>query len=891
MARRPRILFLDAYDSFSNNITALLTTLLQADVSVLPIDSPLLLGHPSSASEAGDDNGDDEALYRRFAAELSRYDALVCGPGPGHPANDADVGVMRLVWSLADEHLLPVLGVCLGFQSLVAACDGGVGRLRRGLHGMVREIVHRGDGDGGGYDDDGSGGGGGADDESEGDIFRGVGRFKATLYHSLCGDVGQGQVGSEEEWREKRWRPFRRCADLVPLAWVEEDRGDGHGHGGMERILMAVKHRTKPFWGVQYHPESVCTEEEGNKVVVNWFREAQRWNELRGRVPVMEGQGLARAATKPSLLSQLACVASEDKQWWEVLDTDPVLHSMTVQLPRGVQVPDIVEAIDHEGLERIILDSANAAPATSRADVRGRYSIIGAGLEEALRLEHHTGDDYAIAKIGRLRGLPVNLSQQVPLARYGSIWALIAGFHDARRLDAPEPSTTPFVGGFMGYITYEQGLSDIGVSLEYPRPHHRPDVCLAWITKSIVVDHLLGVVHVQHLRSSGSENDSWLEKTAGRLLSLQGSQRRPSFDLWKEAQAPQFPKTRRPSRSTAIQTPLTKEYETKVRVCQEYIAAGESYELCLTDQTTITRPLSDPPLTETTAFPQPRSNNKQRRQSATSPSPSLCPSWSLFKRLRTRQPAPFASYLRLGGATLVSASPERFLTYDRAGRCSMRPMKGTVRKSEAVATLVQAERILHVPKEEAENLMIVDLVRHDLHGVCGAGNVSVPRLLKVEEYQSVFQMITVVEGQLPSSGEGGDNNNNSGGAGGARGGGYTGLDVLAASLPPGSMTGAPKKRSCEILRQVEGFKERGLYSGVVGYMCATGRGDWSVTIRSLFRWDDEQVVVSNDEGEERHEVWRIGAGGAVTILSTPDGEREEMFTKLAGPLRVFGEAC
>jgi para-aminobenzoate synthetase len=208
-------------------------------------------------------------------------------------------------------------------------------------------------------------------------------------------------------------------------------------------------------------------------------------------------------------------------------------------------------------------------------------------------------------------------------------------------------------------------------------------------------------------------------------------------------------------------------------------------------------------------------------------------------------------------------------------------MKGTVRKSEAVSTLAQAETILHVPKEEAENLMIVDLVRHDLHGVCGAGNVVVPQLLRVEEYQSVFQMVTVVEGQLPGREEGE----------GTGKGAFTGLDVLGASLPPGSMTGAPKKRSCEILREIEGHQERGLYSGVVGYMCATGRGDWSVTIRSLFRWDDEQVVVAGEEGEEKQEVWRIGAGGAVTILSTPDGEREEMFTKLAGPLRVFGEAC
>ncbi|KAK4137616.1 ADC synthase [Trichocladium antarcticum] len=640
---------------------------------------------------------------------------------------------------------------------------------------------------------------------------------------------------------------------------------------------MAVKHRTRPFWGVQYHPESVCTEAEGNRVILNWFREAQRWNRARGRVPVTRGHGLARAATKPSLLSQLADVGCGAEQgasgeWWEVLGADPVLHSVTVTLPRGVQVPDIVEAVSSEESERIVLDSANAAPATSRADVRGRYSIVAAGLDEALRIEHHTGDDYATARLKCVAGMPVDLSQQISLARYGNIWRLIAAFHESRHLDAAAHTDTPFVGGFMGYITYEQGLADIDVPLEQPRSHHRPDVCLAWVTKSIVVDHLLGVVHVQHLRAGASctETDSWSDKTASKVLSLQ-SQRRSSLNSRKDTLPPRFPKTRRPSRSTAIATPVTKEYEAKVRVCQEYIAAGESYELCLTDQTTITRPLGDPP---PTATPFPR---KQQRRASTTTAPSSS-SWSLFKLLRTRQPAPFASYLRLHGATLVSASPERFLTYDRAGRCSMRPMKGTVRKSEAVSTLAQAEAILHVPKEEAENLMIVDLVRHDLHGVCGAGNVAVPQLLRVEEYQSVFQMVTVVEGQLPARAKGAPP-------------GYTGLDVLAASLPPGSMTGAPKKRSCEILREIEGPQERGLYSGVVGYMCATGRGDWSVTIRSLFRWDDEQVAVSGEDGEERHEVWRIGAGGAVTILSTPDGEREEMFTKLAGPLRVFGEAC
>ncbi|KAK3359241.1 ADC synthase [Lasiosphaeria hispida] len=530
------------------------------------------------------------------------------------------------------------------------------------------------------------------------------------------------------------------------------------------------------------------------------------------------------------------------EQWWESLETDAEVRSMAVPLPRAIQVPNIVEAVDLEGSERIVLDSANAASgASARADVRGRYSIIAAGLGKAPRIEYHTGDDYVVVKLPDARDMPASLSQRVPLAPYGDIWGFVASFHEARQIEASESTSPPFVGGFMGYITYEQGLSDIGISPGTSRRHHRPDVCLVWVTKSLVVDHLTGIVHIQQLQSRRLETDTWLESTTAKLMSLLHT-----FQPKKETPI----KPRRLPRSTSIQPPLTHDYEAKVTLCQEYIAAGESYELCLTDQTTITRARSD------------------------APTP-----WTLYKSLRTRQPAPFASYLRLGAATLLSASPERFLRYSAAGLCSMRPMKGTVRKSAGgVATLAQAEAILHVPKEEAENLMIVDLVRHDLHGVCGAGRVRVPELLRVEEYQSVFQMVTVVEGRLPDHG-------------GARGKRYTGLDVLAASLPPGSMTGAPKRRSCEILRGIEDGRERGLYSGVVGYMCATGRGDWSVTIRSLFRWDDEQAKPEEGvDAEEAREVWRIGAGGAVTILSTAEGEREEMFTKLAGPLRVFADS-
>lgn len=788
--RRQQILFLDAYDSFSNNITSLLTTLLDVDVYVLPIDAAL------SPAE--------------FRAEVAHYDAVVCGPGPGRPDCEKDVGLMRLVWDLD----VPVLGVCLGFQSLVVACGGQVKRLRRGLHGMVREVKHFGD-----------------------DMFGDVGGFKATLYHSLGVTVLEKTVSE--------------LPDLERLAWVEEEGDDGQ----VDTILMAVKHRSKPFWALQYHPESVCTDAKGNRVIRNWFELAMRWNQQHGRVAGQGCDRTARKATRESLLSRVRPPGLGRGA------PGGVCHqSSTLSLPPHVQVPDIVEVLEAHASEHIVLDSANAklpAPVEGVSDVRGRYSIIGSDLASAARVEYRTGDDYVIVRRPACGRDQSDVTyERISLNRYGGVWNFLTEYQDKRRIEPRQDAETPFLGGFMGYITYEQGLNDIGIELPADRGHCRPDVCLVWVTRSVVVDHRERVVHVQEL-SEGNDR-SWIRRTMARLQASQLWQQPPHCDPVKTAAKRNGARPGSLS-ETIIRPPLVTEYEGKVRECQEYIAAGDSYELCLTDQTTITRPRSR---SQTLLDGAAQTQSPQTCPlSAANSAPRPASSWQLFRTLRTRQPAPFASYLRVGPATLVSASPERFLSYDREGHVSMRPMKGTVRKCAEVATLAQAEAILHVPKEEAENLMIVDLVRHDLHGVCGAGNVHVLEPMKVEEYESVFQMITAVEGQLPSNG------------------GYTGLDILAASLPPGSMTGAPKKRSCEILGQLEGGQERGLYSGVVGYMCASGRGDWSVTIRSLFRWDDER-----DEGEE---VWRIGAGGAVTILSTPEGEAEEMLTKLAGPLGVF----
>jgi len=814
---KPVILFIDAYDSFSNNIISLLETTLDVSARTIKIDDPAL--------------ATDEALH----AELKNYVAVVCGPGPGHPEKNEDVGLMRRIWRLKEEQLLPVLGICLGFQSLCLEFGGQVKKLKGPQHGIIRKIRHVGE----------------RGKEGHQSIFSGVGEIHATLYQSLCADIGKRNLQSGKQETEIT------CPDLVPLAWAESI-DSLHDESGIKDdiVLVGARHRTKPFWALQYHPESICTNKESQKVVKNWFIQAQLWNRSRRRSSLSrKGPIHGQYATRESLLSRYETSLQHPGYSHFLPHTNELRRSnkfaeiiyyyRTIPFSANISVPDLVEAVQDMQQDHIVLDSSNAyEKAVGTADVRGRYSIIGLDIAESTRFEYTTGSH----KVTQINARQKSTSSQ-DTRRSGGIWPFLAQYLHARKVVDGNPDS-PFWGGFMGYTTYELGLEGIDVKSESRkgRQHSRPDLCFAWVERSLVIDHVKNMIYVQQLapRGNADEVNAWMDGLATKLKAgLHHTSSLPSTNTIRNS-------------VISIMTPTPSVYESKVLACQSSIRAGDSYELCLTSQTHIT---------------------------LSKYSPNQSSSWNLYKTLRHRQPAPFSSYLRLGAATLVSCSPERFLTWTSSGRCELRPMKGTVKISPTVQTLSQATALLDIPKEKAENLMIVDLVRHDLHGVCGSGNVQVPRLMVVEEYKSVFQMISVVVGQIPppfepemrkyiSEEEIEDAERKR----------YTGLDVLAASLPPGSMTGAPKKRSCEILQEIERGEERGLYSGVVGYMDVRGRGDWSVSIRCMFKWDDEDEVTP--EGDER-ETWHVGAGGAVTALSTAVGEREEMETKLAGTLGLF----
>ena len=782
-----RILFIDAYDSFSQNIIALLEGLLQVEVDLIHIDNKLY----NSSNE-------------QFLRLLSSYDAVVAGPGPGNPYNARDVGLIKKLWDLEGEHLLPVLGICLGFQSLALSCGACVERLREPRHGVVAKVVHDGQ-----------------------SIFRGLVDVQAVQYHSL-----QVQIGSEKQFGsglDGAGLPYgidNVCESLEPLAWDLDNVANG-------AVLVAMKHASKPFWGVQYHPESICTNTDGAKIMLNWWEEAEIWKSknrpnktLKQNTALRRSQGHMVNGNEPfkDLLPPKELDATLGSQSKAISFTSFECNTLTVL--------DIYDALQQLQYSAVVLESATNASGGPVNSETGQKSVVGVYSSNTLKLHYYIAEKELV--IQQASGSTV-LRRKVQ-----NIWPFLANLLSSQRV-CDGPAESPFWGGFIGYISYEAGLDTIDVTPPSEKcDKRRPDICLAWINESIVVDHVEKTVWVQ---SIGRNTSEWVDAMSQKLQDMERRKVSAQQNGVNPCSNNMFNYLSKAERHS----PTTETYQNKVRMCKEFICAGDSYELCLTDKSKVVIP-------QTT-------NNKQLP-------------WQMYLRLRKINPAPFQAYLDFGDLHLLSSSPERFLRWDRKGVCQYRPIKGTVKKRPDLSR-AEAVEILSSSKERAENLMIVDLIRHDLHGVVGSGNVTVRKLMSVEEYASVYQLVSVVEGQLGAE--------------------QHGIDVLAASLPPGSMTGAPKRRSCEILKGIEEQKPRGIYSGVLGYLDVGGGGDFSVVIRTAYKWNDrfssfangDDVGCEEPDDDKDQDVWHIGAGGAVTAQSVDVSEFEEMEAKLDSILRVF----
>jgi para-aminobenzoate synthetase len=264
------------------------------------------------------------------------------------------------------------------------------------------------------------------------------------------------------------------------------------------------------------------------------------------------------------------------------------------------------------------------------------------------------------------------------------------------------------------------------------------------------------------------------------------------------------------------------QYLADIAHCQAELAAGESYEVCLTDQIS------------TSASPEP---------------------FELYRILRRTNPAPFAAYLKLGDLAVLSSSPERFLSVDRQRHVQARPIKGTTgRSTDPIEDEALRSELTHDEKTYAEHLMIVDLLRNDLGRVCEVDSVRVPELMVVEAYPTVHQLISTVTGVLER--------------------GRTPVQCVRACFPGGSMTGAPKLRTMDIIDDTERVA-RGVYSGAIGYFGLDGSVDLSIVIRTIVM---------------RPGATTIGAGGAIVMQSDPEEEFEEILLKARAPMAAIAQA-
>ena len=264
----------------------------------------------------------------------------------------------------------------------------------------------------------------------------------------------------------------------------------------------------------------------------------------------------------------------------------------------------------------------------------------------------------------------------------------------------------------------------------------------------------------------------------------------------------------------------TERYTQMITDALEAIREGEVYQICLTTEVQVETDMAD---------------------------------WELYERLIDHSPTHHQALLRLGDYSLVSASPETFLTISAGGLVRTRPIKGT--RPRGVTPEVDealARELVESDKERAENLMIVDLMRNDLQRVCETGSVNVSGLFEVETYSSVHQLVSTVEGQLR--------------------GDCDGVDALMACFPAGSMTGAPKHRAVTLLAQYESAP-RGIYSGIWGWWRLDGSMEWAMTIRS---------------GVFHGGVVTIGVGGGITASSVAEQEIAEVGHKARRLLEALG---
>lgn len=839
----PRILIVDHFDSYTLNLLALLATLADSDDELTRKVVVLPHTHPFLSSQT------------RFAQDLlPHFDAVILSPGPGTPNRKADFGFGLEFLKNAESYAIPTLGICLGHQGLAAAFGGRVQGAKSIQHGTQSELRFP--------DDHGAG------------IFEGVASgSRVTRYNSLTveweglPDCLQVTAASDS------------ASNVVPLPAVSEGltsivATEAGNAESKERCIMGLAHKSLPLWGVQFHPESIESQ-QGELMLRNFLRLCAEYHAGRASTPAlpkedipevirMEGRKFVAAAH----VLRKAPSTPTSGTVYKIVDYDFG--------PSSAAAPDAFRRMfvnDPELPHRplVWLDSARTG------DPQANFSYVAQPA-------------FNFAQGGGASPVDIYLTKQrqwtrVSLDANENFWQYMDALQKELAL-ATDLATTGqddrqlrFRNGFVGYWGYEMKTDSLALaadetlSLEDKPPQPRaefgfcnavlqldhasnrytasvlvrgPDPYETTASQSRKLQQLSEVLTCNDtsLGLSQAESDAWAERVRAALRSAE----QPS-DSGLRTTANALP----PLRPLDVQS----DYVAKVEAARSLIAQGESYELCLTTQ--FVGKLSSCPTGTSDVF-------------------------DLYLALRDKNPAPYAAFITLPeiadgrGRAILSTSPERFMSKSADGFVEMKPIKGTVPRAgygrgEELSPQIRdsswilqqdAERRARLeadPKERAENLMIVDLIRADLLSFCKPSTVKVPLLMQVESYETVHQLVTTVVGQTQES--------------------IGPFEALRRCFPPGSMTGAPKRRSVTLLERLEGksrhhaedasgnwklqHRPRGVYSGALGWIGIDGATDFSVVIRT--------AVVDGDDVS-------IGAGGAVTYLSDAEREWQEVLDKV-----------
>jgi len=398
-----------------------------------------------------------------------------------------------------------------------------------------------------------------------------------------------------------------------------------------------------------------------------------------------------------------------------------------------------------------------------------------------------------------------SLGQEIYLDRQGDCQVQIGNPWPVLRRELkrfslpPVGDNLPCHGGAIGYLGYDLGRHLERIWPLNPADPSTPEMYLGFYDSVVVADH---AAERLFLISTGLPG----EGEAGQRRELE---RLAFFEevLAAKAHLPLLT----PGPRLNVRADFTPgEYQRGVEQIKEYIAAGDIFQANLTQRFTV--PLVQDP-------------------------------WQLYLSLRQKSPAPFAAFLEFPEVQVLSSSPERFLKVQQ-GLVETRPIKGT-RPRGATEKLdrLLAQELLQSAKDRAELTMIIDLERNDLGRVCRYGSVRVPELFRLEAYATVFHLVSTIAGELAP--------------------GRDLVDLLAASFPGGSITGAPKVRAMEIIEELEPVR-RGIYTGAIGYLDFNGDADLNIVIRTL-------VI--------HHGRIDIQAGGGIVADSEPAAEYRETLDK------------